>query len=678
MHVIKDISRASGEYDIIFLRHVVCEINKHSELKECLKEIRRLVAKNGKVVITACDPNGLVKDNTCANNIIPHTADKTKKFSYRKRIRSTGNIRSHVHRPENMLLREFSRAGFRMESKTSFPDIDLNSFESCGGSSKWVLRPIPPCSSASLIIRACAMDAKYFESQVRHLVEQLNYPRGFSEVIVAIDSKEEKFLREHTQGDLSSLMFSARQLQQQGWIDRIVVAPTDESSLRRINKKWLGIDGGFSHAKNGAPLSVVFAAFDACRTRYALHIDIDVIVGRKDKNYDYLGKILKTMEKRDAFTMSLDVPGADDALHKSNRAPFRLEVAAGVTDISKLKKLRPLQADLETNIPTVGWHCMADVMICRNKLLSLRGGGQWPFVVYPPNKFKHRHDELDIITNSLSCGFFPAQQNKKNIWNGESNGWLPETRREKFIFIICGINVSVGKIDRCLNSVIQQKNHHWGAVLMDDFSHESCAKHLLRWKNDYPSQITYFSRRSRAGGLANLAFAVRRLCSDPESIIITLDMDDALIGEGVLERLSVAYNQGADMTSGSMLRTDKQAEYAVCFDNPRAHRGGNVWQHLRGFKKGLFEEIPDSALRDDNGEYFELAQDWAYMLPIVEMAKHPVWIKDVLYLYEPDARQKQRQKLDSENTVGRIVSRPVVLPPDQADFYKPLQRKAKA
>ena len=140
----------------------------------------------------------------------------------------------------------------------------------------------------------------------------------------------------------------------------------------------------------------------------------------------------------------------------------------------------------------------------------------------------------------------------------------------------------------------------------------------------------------------------------------TLDVeriaDDALIGERVLDRLAVEYERGADVTVGSMLRTDKAADYPVCFDRPRERRGGNVWQHLRSFRKRLFDAIPDDALRLDGG-YVDVATDWAFMLPIVEMAEHPVHIAEPLYLYEPSGVGKGAERTEREATIARIVAK---------------------
>ena len=130
-------------FDAILLRHVVCEIRSEVALRKCLADIRRLVSPTGRVVITMCGLDGLVRDTACAENLFSRGADLEKRFFYRKRIRQTGAIRPHVHCPENRLLREFSRAGFAVASRREFPDIDLSRFESCGGVLQFILKPIP-------------------------------------------------------------------------------------------------------------------------------------------------------------------------------------------------------------------------------------------------------------------------------------------------------------------------------------------------------------------------------------------------------------------------------------------------------------------------------------------------------------------------------------------------------
>lgn len=91
--------------------------------------------------------------------------------------------------------------------------------------------------------------------------------------------------------------------------------------------------------------------------------------------------------------------------------------------------------------------------------------------------------------------------------------------------------------------------------------------------------------------------AIGTICANPESIIDTPDADEALTGDRVLERWAREYQYGANVTVRSVLCIDKPADYPVRFDQPRQNRGGSLWQHLRSFRKKLFDAIPDKALR---------------------------------------------------------------------------------
>ena len=49
--------------------------------------------------------------------------------------------------------------------------------------------------------------------------------------------------------------------------------------------------------------------------------------------------------------------------------------------------------------------------------------------------------------------------------------------------------------------------------------------------------------------------------------------------------------------------------------------------------------------------------DWAFMLPIVEMAANPVHVPEPLYLYEPSGAGKGVGRAAREEIIGRIAAR---------------------
>ena len=82
-----------------------------------------------------------------------------------------------------------------------------------------------------------------------------------------------------------------------------------------------------------------------------------------------------------------------------------------------------------------------------------------------------------------------------------------------------------------------------------------------------------------------------------------------------------------------------------------------MWQHLRTFRKYLFDSIDVEDLKLD-GEWIDLANDWAFMVPIVEMASSPRRIPELLYLYEPSDRKRAVDRAERDSIIARILVKP--------------------
>jgi glycosyltransferase involved in cell wall biosynthesis len=265
-----------------------------------------------------------------------------------------------------------------------------------------------------------------------------------------------------------------------------------------------------------------------------------------------------------------------------------------------------------------------------------------------------------LVLDAVERGRIPPEQLGMPELFGNPEPWLGPKRNEPFVFLICGRNVAPGRMWRCLDSLLRQTRRDWGAIVVDDASNEEFSQFLELLCRPHKECITFVQAPQRRGQLANMVLAIHRFCGNPDSVILTLDLDDALLGERVLDRVAQAYSEGADMTVGSMLRTDKHRSYPVNFIRPRNNRGGNVWQHLRTFKKRLFDLLPDACLRLD-GQYVEMAQDWAYMIPLVELARHPVWIQEPLYLHEPSGVGKGvAGAVERDRIIGRLLAENIV------------------
>ena len=658
----QDDALAAGPFDLAVCRRVLCTVEDDASLRDVLADLRAAVAEDGRVIVTVCDPHFTFGGPSpeAGDRELPPGARYEDTFVWRKRIRSTGRVRRDVHRPERVLRREFARAGLEVIRRVEARTVDLERFEPMSDHLAFELRPLAPLDGeVTLMIKACAMEAATLHVQVPHLVSQLEGPRAFADRILVIDSREDAFPRQHTHGSLRDLRREARRLVDAGWIDRIVEGPGDGWTAAALHRRWFAIACPRAHAATGAQTASTLAGFEACRTQYVLQVDSDVMVGRMDRGHDYLADMLAILTgESGALTVSLNIAVEHDrpCTDRGPHGAWRTEVRAAMIDLARLRDARPLPNQRDGDRLALPWHRALDRAVTEGAGRSFRGGNRRSFFVHPPNARKRDAAGWLAVLDRIEHGVVPPIQTGKVDWTGGIADWMGPSRREPFIFVVSGRNVPAGRFRRCLESMIRQKGARWGAVIFDDASDSMFAEHFRIACGGLGEHCTVVRNRRRRGLLANMVTAIGAICTNPESIIVTLDADDALIGDRVLKRLAREYRRGADATVGSMLRTDKAADYPVCFDRPREHRGGNVWQHLRSFRKKLFDAIPDEALRLD-GDYVDLANDWAFMLPIIEMATKPVHIREPLYLYEPSGTGKGAGRTAREETIRRIVAK---------------------
>jgi hypothetical protein len=310
----------------------------------------------------------------------------------------------------------------------------------------------------------------------------------------------------------------------------------------------------------------------------------------------------------------------------------------------------------DTGILQLPWHRGLDETLAQSHGQSLRGGDRRTFFIHVPNSIKPRSHFWFTALRQVEQRKIPAIQNYHVDLAGTLTDWAGPLDTG-YVFIIRGKDVPISKLRRCMDSVARQKDEGFGMIFIDAGSTNQIPEYL--------SEVLLPTWGERARALFNTlpltsaennTIAIREICSNPESVIVTLDMDDALIGDRVIECLRECYRTGADLTVGSMLRTDKWCEYPATFEDPRKARGGNVWQHLRSFRKYLFDAIPESYFKID-GEWIPSAEDWAFMIPMAEMAEHPVYIERKLYFYEPTGKKDHVARMQRENLIGQIVGK---------------------
>lgn len=650
----------SARFDVVVCGWVLCTIPDDSEFEDVLRDLRRFVADSGMVFVSVCNPFYLGTTSTeIAEKHLPNNFQHNITFSYDKTLISTGRRRVEVHRDYASYEQAFSKAGLSVQEVQELDGTDTRHILPASEHLVFLLSPVSlDGPRVSLLIKTCLMEWRTIERLVRHQVKQLESPYRFVEKVVIVDPYEGPFQRQYDHPDSEAHRNAMKHLLRDGVVDRVVYAPTDTESVYSAYRRWFGAESTKAHSANGQQLFASLFGFDSCTGDYVLQIDCDMMIARIDKDHDYLSEMTEVLRlDPEALFVSMNICRARATPYTTKGADgdWRVDVRGCLYDRRRLLSVLPIPNELTDGQFTLAWHRAFDRFIASSTYHTYRGGSPKTAVVHVPNHHKMEIDEWMDILGTVERGYVPDVQLDNAELIGSTKDWSGPRRSESVVFVICGRNVQHGRFKRCIQSLVSQRGVEWGAVVVDDASTNGFGDYARILLADYESHVTLIRNNRRRGGLYNTWKTITQVCTDPETVIITLDADDALIGGHVLERVWAEYADGADATVGSMLRLDKNASYQANFDNPRQWNS-NVWQHLRTFKKRLFDAISVEDLKI-NGEWIDLAADWAYMVPIIEMASSPRLIPDLLYLYEPAVPKDASVRMQRNRIIEVILSK---------------------
>jgi glycosyltransferase involved in cell wall biosynthesis/SAM-dependent methyltransferase len=657
--VLKD---KGAKFDQVICSLVLCTISNDTEATEVLQDIRSLVSDDGEAIIALCNPfSSFVKESeTHVKLDIPDDSHYHEPFAYQKKMRETGKIRTECHRPFSWYKHQMHHKGFEIETIEEVRTTDIPNL--CPSSDFLIVRmkplTIPRDEKVSLLIRASAMEWESIDFQIRHIVNQLEGPRRFFEKIVVTDTYTGPFSREYAPADAAELRTGLERLAAEGVIDRFVIAPDDPAIIAATYQRWFGIACTNPRCENGQPTFMSLFGVDQCHGDYILQMDSDCLIGRKDRDHDYLAEMIDVLQSDPkAVTVSFNIAKNGNEPYTMGLAgeKWRTEVRCSLLAKARLAAILPLPNDM-TPDGTLhhSWHRALDARLAQSSWQSYRGGDCRTFFIHVPNDKKSDINYWFNVIRSIERNHIPEIQDNSVDLMGRLADWIAPLDSE-YIFIIRGKDVPVSKMRRCIDSVARQQDRCFGIVFIDAGSSNPMPEYLSEVLIPaLGERARVFFNRNPLTSTENNLIAIREICSNPESVIITLDADDALIGTDVIGQLRKVYNEGADLTVGSMLRTDKLCDYKATFADPRMARGGNVWQHLRSFRKFLFDAIPESYLKIGD-TWIPYAEDWAFMIPMVEIAHHPVFIKKKVYFYEPTGNKDANTRLMREDIIGQIM-----------------------
>lgn len=189
-------------------------------------------------------------------------------------------------------------------------------------------------------------------------------------------------------------------------------------------------------------------------------------------------------------------------------------------------------------------------------------------------------------------------------------------------------------IEKSIDSAINQNYKNFDIIYIDAESTDGSYELVL---NKYHNKIFIVKNDVRKYQIEN--FLVGTKMAKEKSIIVTLDGDDWLKHDNVLNVLNDVYNDDVWMTYGSYENDNGTKGITGYYDNNIIQNNSfrkSSWyaSHLRTFRKELFLSIKDSDLRDNSGNYYKMAGDLLMEFPMLEMSgfksRH---IDQILYVY---------------------------------------------
>ena len=423
-------------------------------------------------------------------------------------------------------------------------------------------------------------------------------------------------------------------------------------------------------ARENVPVASQLFAFEQCRGEYILQMDCDVMIGRKDYNHSFLSDMIDEMEQHeDVVSVGFNIYNRETKPYFGHEnGGFVPEVRLGLFHKERLFNLRPLPNSLsQDGLLNLSWYRSMEQAQKERGVCSIRGGNDASFYVHPQNYRKTQPYAWMLILDRIEQGLLPDNQYAHFDCEGGLNEWCRPKRNEDMVVLSVFRNVAPSRFLRFWASLVSQSFQDFGVILYDDSSDNGLQlfiDHLIKpWRN----RVTFIKGRCRQAKIANVYQSLHLFIDNQHSIIVMADADDALIGSDALSDLHNLYvNQEADVVVGRMHQTYRlQANYRypADFANPR-QRGGNAWQHLKSFKKYLFDAIPLSYFKFENiekkltgAEWLSTCDDFAIMVPIVEMSKAPLQNDFINYFYERNYETRNAERDQKEHNIACILNK---------------------
>jgi glycosyltransferase involved in cell wall biosynthesis len=191
-------------------------------------------------------------------------------------------------------------------------------------------------------------------------------------------------------------------------------------------------------------------------------------------------------------------------------------------------------------------------------------------------------------------------------------------------------------IEKSLLSIMSQRFKDFKCYVTDDMSTDNTLNIIKETiKND--SRFILIENHEKFYQPGNYEQVIRWRGIEGDEICVEVDGDDWLPNSNVLTKINEIYqDENVWMTSGSFKYHDGRPGFA----NPPTkftdiRKQTFTLSHLRTWKAWLWKKILPEDLKDENGKFWSVAGDLAFMFPMLEMSgeEHYRFLSDINYIY---------------------------------------------
>ena len=192
-------------------------------------------------------------------------------------------------------------------------------------------------------------------------------------------------------------------------------------------------------------------------------------------------------------------------------------------------------------------------------------------------------------------------------------------------------------IEKCIGSLMGQNFTDFKCYITDDLSTDNTVnivKNMIKGDD----RFILIENKVKMYQPGNYDQVIRNNpnISDDE-IIIEIDGDDWLPNSKVLNKLDEIYsNSNIWITNGSFKYSSGQNGFSSKQKIDEYLRINRMTcSHIRTWRAFLWRKINEEDLKDENGEYWKVTGDLAFMFPMLEMSgeEHYRFIDEVMYVY---------------------------------------------